>query len=383
MEIFLFQVLKELAFGLVSIFVPIYLYVQGVPLFYIMLAFTARTALHGIVTLFFGRSVLLRFGIKHTFVLSTILFVLSFIVIAQGTSTFWVALWVLFAGLANAFYANAHHSYLTLTLDEHSVGKEVAMLSILTIAMGIVTPFVGAILITIFGFQNMLFVGSAFLLVSVIPLFYSPEINVSTQLVTRGFGYVREFWQTKKRVAWSTVGNGFDASHDPLWQPLYIYKLLGGIKLLGALTSVIAFLQIFSHYFGGRRSDENKSDFDLGIKGSIFARLFTFASFHPYIAILGETMNSVIHPLFSTPFRAAFYKELRGPNAVSYVVAHEVVWHAANTIALLTITIGVYFFEWYAFLIVGIFMIIGKLILRAQRVGAREVVVPISGKSTV
>lgn len=369
---FSFQVLKELAFGLVNIFVPIYLYTQGVPLFYIILAFTARTALHSIVSLFFGRSVLLRFGIKHTFVLTTILYIVSFVVIAQGTSFVWIALWVLFAGIANAFYASAHHSYLTLTLDERSRGTEVATLYILTIIVGVITPFVGAVLITIFGFQSMLFVGSGFLLLSVIPLFYSPEINVSDQIMTRGFSYIPAFWREKKRIALSTVGNGFDASFDPLWQPLYIYKLLGGLKLLGAFTSIVAFLQIFSHYFGGKHSDENKSDFEVGIKGSIFARLFIFASFHPYVAIFSETANSVIVPLFVMPFRAAFYKELKGSSTISYVVAHEVIWHASNTIALAILSISVYFLGWYSFLVVGVLMIIGKLILRSQRVGARE-----------
>src|SRR3989338_5160411 len=111
LEMFSFQVLKELAFGLVNIFVPVYLYTQGVPLFYIILAFTARTALHSVISLFFGRKVLLRLGIKHTFVLTTILYITSFIVIAQGTSFTWIALWVLCAGIANAFYASAHHSY--------------------------------------------------------------------------------------------------------------------------------------------------------------------------------------------------------------------------------------------------------------------------------
>ena len=371
LEMFSFQVLKELAFGLVNIFVPIYLYIQGVPLFYIMLAFTGRTALHSIIALFFGRFVLFRLGIKHTFILTTILYIISFIIIAQGTSFLWIVLWVLFAGVANSFYAGAHHSYLALTLDKRSAGKEVAMLYILTIVVGIITPFVGAILILIFGFQSMLFVGSVLLVVSVVPLFYSPEINILNQIIVPGFSYLPTFWREKKRVAWSVVGNGLDASHDPLWQPLYMYKLLGGIKMLGALASVVAFLQIFSHYIGGRRSDENKSDFELGIKGSIFARLFTFVSFHPYIAIFSETANSVIHPLFSMPFRAAFYKELRGVKTISYVVAHEVVWHTSNTIAMVILSISVYFIGWYAFLVVGILMILGKMIIRSQRVGAR------------
>lgn len=374
MEIFFFQVLKELAFGLVSIFVPIYLYMQGVPLVSILLLYTIRTTLHGIVVFAVGRHTLIRLGIKHTFVLAMILYILSFVFISNGVAPLWLGLWVLCAGLANAFYASAHHSYLALTVDVRSAGKEIATLSILTIVMGIITPFVGAILISIFGFEDMLIVGSAFLIVSVVPLFYSPEIDVSSQVMAPSFSYLRDYWKSKKQIAWSTVGNGLDATHDPLWHPLYIYKLLGGIKLLGALTSVVTFFQIFSHYVGGKHSDENKSDFDLGIKGSIFARMFLFASFHPYIAIFSETANSVIHPLFSMPFRAAFYKEIKGPQAVGHVIAHEVVWHAANIIAMIIVTVSAYFIGWYAFLVAGVFMIIGKLILHSQRVGARSIV---------
>lgn len=369
---FFFQALKGLAFGLVNIFVPIYLYTQGVPLFHIMSAFTIRTALNAVFSLYFVKRILFRFGIKHTFVLTTILYIISFIVITQGTVLSWLAIWVVIDAFSNALYANAHHAYLTLTIDKRSAGKEVASLYILMIIIGIITPFVGALLILIFGFQSMFLIGSAILLFSTIPLFFSPEIDLSTQTVKHGLSYIREFWRAKKRIGWSTVGNGLDTTFDPLWHPLYMYVLLGGLKLLGIVTSGIAFLQIFSHYLGGKHSDQNKSDFDIGIKGSIIARMFTFASFHPYIAIFSETMNSVIHPLYMMPFRAAFYKEMQGSLAISHITAHEVVWHTANTIAMVIITIGVYFFGWYAFLLVGLSMVIGKLILRSQRVGAPE-----------
>lgn len=370
-EMFFFQAIKQLAFGLVSIYVPIYLYTHGVSLFHIMLMYAAHSALHGLFAVLMGKHLLFRVGIKHTFALTTILFTISFVVISQGTTPLFLILWVLFSGLADAFYATAHHSYLALTIDERSAGKEVATLSILTIATGIVTPFVGAVFILIFGFSNMFIVGSILLIISVVPLFYSPEIDISKQIRTRGFSFIRDFWKTKKHVALSSVGNGFDAATLPFWQPLYLFKLLGGIKLLGALTSIVALVQIFSNYIGGKRTDEHKNSFKTGIKGSIFARLFTLVSFHPYVAIFSEIVNSVVSPLFITAFHVFFYKEIKGDNTINNVISHEFFWHSTNTLVLLAVSASVYFVGWYAFIFVGLCMIIGRVILYSQNVGSR------------
>ena len=84
---------------------------------------------------------------------------------------------------------------------------------------------------------------------------------------------------------------------------------------------------------------------------------------------MSETMNSIIHPLFGTAYRVSFYKEMKSVYALSYIVAHEVIWHLANTFALVVITVAVYFVGWYAFLVTGVFMVIGKFIVLRQRVG--------------
>ncbi|MDB4984748.1 MAG: Major facilitator superfamily [Patescibacteria group bacterium] len=372
-EMFAYQVFKELAFGLVSIFVPIYLLIHHVPLFWIMVAFTGRSLIHGITAHLIGRIALLKIGIKHTFVITTILYIASFAVIRQGTAPEWIALWAAITAVANALYSCSYHSFLSLKMDERSAGREVALMAIISMVVGIATPLVGAVLISIFGFKYMFMVGSGFLFLAVIPLLFSPEIPTEGQVHLRGFSHYRAFWKSNRDVVISTLGNGFDGSSDPIWDSLYLYKLFGGLRALGAMTSVVSFVQMCAHYVGGRRVDQKKSGFSLGISGSIFSRILVFASFHPYIAIMSETMNSVIRPLFSTAFSTAFYRKLRGANTISFVAAHETIWHSAHVVAMIVITIGVYFIGWYAFLISGAFMILGKLMIRSQRVGADEI----------
>ncbi len=369
---FSYQVLKEMAFGLVGIYVPILLYTHGVSLFHIVALFTLQSATHGTMTFVAGRSVLLRLGLKHSFVVASFFFIGAFIVLQYGVSLEILLLWALCSGTANALYASTYHSYLALTIDRRSAGQEIAWLAILVTIVDIAMPFVGALSILLFGFNNMLAVGSVLLLASVVPLFFSREIDTSRQIHLKGAAHLKAFWSARKEIAWSTVGKGFDGASNPLWDSLYIYKLLGGIESLGILTSVVSLLQIVSNYVGGRRMDAKKSAFGLGISGSIFARVLTFASFHPYIAIMSESANYAIKPLFDTAYNAAFYKRLRGDDTISMVIAHENTWHAAHVCAMVVITIGTYFFGWYAFLITGVFMIIGKLIVRAQRVGALE-----------
>lgn len=370
LEMFTFQVFKELAFGLVSIFVPIYLLTQGVPLFWIMVMFTGRSAIHAIMSHLIGQIALFKIGIKHTFIITTLLYIASFLIIKQGIAPHWIALWGIITGTANALYTCSYHSFLTLKIDEHTAGREVAMLSIIAMVVGILTPVVGAVLISIFGFQYMLLVGSAFLVISILPLLISPEIDTSEQVQITGTAPYKELWKSNRAVVISTIGNGLDGASDPLWDSLYLYKLVGGIKALGALTSVVSFVQMGTQYLGGKRVDQKRSGFGIGISGSIAARFLVFASFHPYIAIMSETANSVIRPLFSTAYSTGFYRAMRGAHTLSWISAYETIWHSAHVFALTLVTIAVYFIGWYAFLLAGVFMIIGKIMVRSQRVGA-------------
>ena len=210
LEMFSFQVLRELAFGLVGIFVPVYLYTHGVSLFHILALFTLQSTLHGLVAFLVGRSVLLKIGLKHSFVLANFLFIASFITIQQGVALSHLLLWALFNGSANAIYASSFHSYLTLTIDDRSAGKEMGWLAIGVIMIDVITPFVGATCILLFGFSNMFAIGSLFVLASAIPLFFSSEVDISNQIHLKGTSHLKEFWRSKKKIAWSTVGAGFD-----------------------------------------------------------------------------------------------------------------------------------------------------------------------------
>jgi|GEM_PF-4644392 hypothetical protein len=373
MEMFLFQVLKVTAFGLINIFVPVYFLVHGISLPVILLIFTAQSAVHGTTALLLGKITLFNVGIKHTFIITTFLYIASFIVIKQGVAFNWTVLWVVLTGAADALYSCSYHSFLSLKVDDRSAGKEVAAMSILAMLVGILTPFGGAVLITIFGFQRMFLVGSIILALSVVPLLFSREIDISEQTYLKGLSNIRQLWESKKRIFISTIGHGLDGTSSPLWDSLYIYKLLGGIKLLGGVTSVISFIQMISNYIGGSRIDRNKDGFNVGISGSIFARLFMFIAFHPYVALMSETLDSATRPLFSTAYDTIFYKSLRSSNTISYVAAHEVIWHTAHVCAMIIIVIMSYFVGWYAFLVAGVFMIAGKIIMRKQGVGLAEI----------
>jgi MFS family permease len=368
-EMFFFQLIKNMGTGIIGVFIPVYFYTQGLSILSIMIIFTVLSALHGLFAFFLGGSIVFKIGIKHTFVLVVILQALSFLIIKQGTDLIHISLWVVLAGFVSALYSIAHHSYIALNIDDSSAGKEVAVLSTAAIFAGILTPFMGGLLISLFGFQHVFTVGSALLLASVIPLFFSAEVSIVNQVRLFGLDRFREFWKSCRPIALSTVGNGFNGSSAPLWDSLYMFKLLGGIQLLGALSSVVSAIQICVSYFGGSRSDAHKSVFTVGINGSIFARMFTFVSFHPYIAMMSEAIDGILFPLFATAYSAKFYKTIKGEHTISRVVAHESIWHTANVFALCVITLGVYFFGWYAFLLVGVFMITGKLIIRKQKVG--------------
>jgi len=369
LEMFAFQLVKNLAIGLIGIFVPIFLYQQGISITIIVLLFAARGLIHMFTALFIARPLIFHIGFKHSFLAAIIISAFSYLALSQNMSTSWLTIWLLCEAISHGIYSTDFNSYMSLCADKNKTGREIAFLSILSHTINIVAPFVGAILIVSLGFPIMFKVACFLLIFSTVPLFFSKETSITNQKRLSAMLCVKYFWQKKRKVAISTIGDALDSLSHPFWS-IYVYFLLGGITLFGSLLSFVSFLQVIVMYISGTNYDKHKSTFRLGINGGILARCVALFAFSAPIAVASDILINLAGPLYTAPRAAALYNQLRGEETISMIVGHETIWNLFNAAALLVLVPFIYLLGWYSFPLFITGVIAGKFIIKSQGIGA-------------
>lgn len=369
LEMFAFQFIKGLAFGLVGIFIPVFLFQSGVPLFHILLFYTAGSIFHGFTALFLARPLLHSIGLKKSFIISLILYALSFFFLHQGIAPIFLFGWALSSFLADGIYWPTHHSFVSISSDHGKTGRETAALSIVTQISTIITPFLGAILALIFGWSSMFTVAIFLIIISAFPLFLtkSPHLSKTNQILSPKAS-LKKYCRKFPGIRLATMAKGLDDSNYPIWN-IYLFSLLGGLKLFGGLISSLAFIQTIATYLSGKKRDANQSTFSLGIKSSLTARTIAMGGFVPHIAVLSDALNGLASPFYLTPFMAKLYQQCRGKHTISLISAFEFLWHLGHSAGMILVTTAVFFFGFHAFLLSIFLIIIAKWIMKTQKFG--------------
>lgn len=256
-QLYISSFFRLLAFSLVGIFIPIFLYGLGYSLalifwFYIAYAI-AQTLLH--IPFAF---VVARIGPKHTILLSFVLQFLASIAFLTLPNVAW-PLWflaLLWAAATSLFFTAYHVDFSKVKHSEHG-GKEMGIASIVQNIGGAAGPIVGGIIATIFGSQYIFLVMALLLAVGIVPLFTSAEpVRTKQKISLRKLPLASI---KRDLVSYSGLITAHQLSIT-LW-PLYlgIFALGANVYLeLGALSSIGFVVSIFTAYAIGKLIDNKR-----------------------------------------------------------------------------------------------------------------------------
>ena len=256
-QIYISTFFRTMAFSLVGVFIPIFLYGLEYSLaeifsFYIAY-FVARTLFH-----LPAGYVVARFGPKHTLIISFVLQLVSSISFLTLPEQQWplgavAAIWA----TANTLFFTAYHvDFSKVKHSDHS-GKEMGFANIVQRVGGALGPIVGGIVATVFGPQYIFLAMTLLLLVGLIPLLSTAE-PVKTHQKIR-FRSLRLSSIKRDLISYA----GLTITHQlsvTLW-PLYlgIFALGANVYLeLGAISSVGFVVSIFTAYAIGQLVDKRK-----------------------------------------------------------------------------------------------------------------------------
>lgn len=256
-EIYASMSIRSFGFGIIGIFVPIYLYqndysLQSIFLFY-TLFFMFRVPIAYVCAFVVG-----RIGPKHSIALSTLLLVVFLSQLLTIDHFAWPTIVLAFSfSVTNGLFFVAYNTDFSKIKDTEHGGKELSWLYIYERLGSALGPLVGGILASLIAPELTIFVAILVLVFSLFPLFLSNEpVKLHQKITYKGFPWRRH---VRDCVAIGAFGVDNVAS-------LVMWPLLIGIMIftedtyakLGIITGISLIISITCSYILGKYTDKNK-----------------------------------------------------------------------------------------------------------------------------
>lgn len=243
-ELIISALLKIMAQSIFGIFVPIYLYRLGNPLWLIALYF-AVLSFARIASAILAAPLIARFGPRAVMVGSTFMLVLHLLsLIALSQAHFSILIPAILFGLYMGAYFVAYNDDFSLSIDARRSTRSIGWYLITGRLVMILGPIAGGALATLGGFQLSLYAGIFVLIASVIVLMLPTSKPPETIRFT--WRDLRQVIEPRDIIA--DTGNTIDtAANNYLW-PLVAavvifkgstYLGFGALSSLGAVTAVV------------------------------------------------------------------------------------------------------------------------------------------------
>jgi MFS family permease len=253
-EIYFLLGLRKLAIAMIAIFLPLYLLVElnlGLPK---TLFFFVTMSLASIPSMILALFMIKKKGTKHVLIYSTpflVLGMLSLIFLQQKPELYLIP--AIFFGLDMALFWIAFHIDAAISTKRKQLGKESALITVVTIFGSIFGPLLGGLILKFSNFTVLFLIALTVLLISIIPLLFSKEIFPKTS-----FTFKEMLKKEHKKYFLAFFAQGVRSRTITIFWPILIFSILGGYLSLGVYGTIASlFLAIFG-FFIGQISDQMK-----------------------------------------------------------------------------------------------------------------------------
>jgi MFS family permease len=300
-EIYASMSIRSFGFGIIGIFVPIYLYQNGSSLQSIFMFYTLFFIFR-LPIAYVSAYVVGRIGPKHSIAISTLLLVVFLSQLLTLDMFEWpLALLAFSFSVTNGLFFVAYNTDFSKIKDTKNGGKELSWLYIFERIGGALGPLVGGILASLIAPELTIFVAIVVLICSLIPLFMTNEpVRLNQNIKFKGFP-----WQVHFRDFISIGAFGIDNVASLVMWPLLIAVLIfteDTYATLGVITGFSLAISVFSSYLLGKYVDNNKG---------------------PHLLQFGVVINSIVHlvrAFITTTFGAVLVTVFNEPNTLAYKI---------------------------------------------------------------
>ena len=318
--------------GLISVFVPIYFWKLGMPLWQILF-FYFLNSLYFLILLFLFIPVLKKLSDKMLMFLSLPFLILYYFGLG-ALENFPNLFYLLPIGLAGnmLFFNTGYHVDFLGASEKGHLGREIGLRHMVASLTQFASPFVGGVLIFTFGFGPTFYIGALLLLLAVLPLFFFPKRSLSPTLSREA---VWNYLKLNQLMPFTFSGIGFAAEKMVsviLW-PLFMYFALKNIEDFGGIVSVGLLAGAIVTYLIGFLADHGKRRRMIYYSAPVLAVLwFSRPFFGGALSIVGSHIAmQIIYSALIVAWSSQYYKiASSSPDPGSFILSREALYHAAR-----------------------------------------------------
>ena len=332
--------IRGFAIGMITIFVPIYIYQYCNSLSLTLLFFAGIYGLQGIFVPF-GGQIMMKIGLKKAMLLSHPFFWGFYIcLLLFEFSWLFVVLSVILHTLGVILFWPAYHTIFVRSTERKKLGKEVGKLNFAAALPGILAPTIGGTIIFLFGYPALFIAVLCVLLASAIPLFLSSDVyQIYTDSYLKAHKRIFKKENRYHNLAFAFIGME-TVINTCIW-PLFLiilsigYVAIGGIATVGLIVALL-----FALYIGRITDKINKTK--LLFIGSILnsgAWLGKFFVVSPVSAFLAQSFYRFSRTAAGIPFQTIVYKkaEDKGAEVDEFIVYRDIVIALSRCFLLLVL----------------------------------------------
>ncbi len=322
-ELFISTAILQFAVSAVSIFEPIYLYVQGFSVRQIIIFFLSVYVIYFFI-MPFGAKVTRAKGYEFGIISSTpflIFYYLSLFAIPYGRIFIFTAI-ISFALQKMLYWPGYNADFARFTRKEE-MGRSIGGMAALNYAVWIFGPFFGGLIISLFSFKILFLIVSLMIMLSNIPLMTTREI-----FEPRPFSYFnayrRLFRKVNRRKFFAYLGFGEEFISIFIW-PVFIYLIIGDYFSIGYIVAASVFLTLLVILYIGKAADEagERSILKTGVVFLFFSWMARMAARSGLGVFLANSGYQVSSSILGIPLLAITYRQAKDYSVTKSAIFFE------------------------------------------------------------
>lgn len=349
-EVYIFITLRYLAFSMINLFIPLYLYHNlGYSLNETLWFFVLFSALFAFFTPFAAKLVS-KIGVKHT-ILSAMPFYLIFYFLLYGLERYSYHLYYVpvFFALAQALFWMGFHTEFIKTSDHNHRGRDVGKYISLAYIALLIGPFIGGLFIDNFGFTFLFVMVGVLFFLATFFLFFTDDFRTPGEVRFRHI-----FTRKNIRNFITFTGHGAQSMAESVLWPLFIFVILKTYTNLGLLGSAMSAVMALVTYLVGKASDKYNRRSILYTGGIVYSltwlvrTLFSSLGFIFGISIFAGFANTFVN----TPMHTLTYDKAE-KNTIETLVFRELALCLGRILILLIVIFTGSFLSGFIFSAIG------------------------------
>jgi len=333
--IYLSYGIQSFAAGLISLFVPVYLYKLGYSIPMVMLYYFFLP-IYFVIFAYGGAKLVASLGVKRAMLASIVMEIVLFLG-WRGIDYQPMLFYILppLHALKTMFFAYSFHLNVLDHSDQQHRGRQVSALQFAALAGNLLAPMFGGLVIYYSSFSVLFILGSLILLSSMLPLTgvkaEPAQVNFSKYSL-----FSNIFKKQMRPLAYSYSGYAIEDWIGYVLWPIFLTVILVKVESIGLISSLTAIISFLLFYLLGHLADRGDRRslikittwlYFLGWIGRMFANSFgSVLVIDSYKKISGQALQ--------VPWSAYSYDLAAKTNHFKFIVEREIIFDLSRVIVI-------------------------------------------------